>query len=102
MGAVSVGAIKLYRSYVSPYKGFQCANNVVFGTGSCSDFGLKVFRRYPMVVAVQLLKLRFQACHSSALQMSSSSSSNERSSSKKSKELSCVEEGVFCCSLRPW
>jgi uncharacterized protein len=62
VSSVAVGAIQLYRQYLSPRKGFRCAHNAVYGGGSCSDFGLRVFRRYSLLFGWHLLQLRFAAC----------------------------------------
>lgn len=62
MPTIAVSTIRAYRHYVSPYKGFRCAHNVLHGCGSCSDFGLRAFSRYGLVKAVRLQWRRFDDC----------------------------------------
>jgi putative component of membrane protein insertase Oxa1/YidC/SpoIIIJ protein YidD len=62
MSNIAVGTIKLYRRYLSPHKGFRCAHNALHASGSCSDFGLRAFRRYDLGSAVASMNARFNAC----------------------------------------
>jgi hypothetical protein len=41
--SAAIGTIGVYRRYLSPCKGYRCANNVLHDNGSCSDFALSVF-----------------------------------------------------------
>lgn len=62
MNALAVGGIGLYQRYISPYKGFRCANRAVNDGLSCSEFGKRVFSRFPATKAWLLLKRRLQQC----------------------------------------
>jgi putative component of membrane protein insertase Oxa1/YidC/SpoIIIJ protein YidD len=62
VSSVAVGAISLYRRHLSPRKGFRCAHDAVHGSGSCSDFGLRVFIRHDVMFGAKLLRVRFGQC----------------------------------------
>lgn len=62
MSTLALGAIGVYRRYLSPLKGFRCAHNAVHHHGSCSDFGLRAYQRHPFALATGLLLVRLQDC----------------------------------------
>ena len=62
MLSLALGAIGVYRRYLSPLKGFRCAHHAVHHRGSCSDFGLRVYKRHPFAMATGLLVIRLQDC----------------------------------------
>lgn len=64
---LAVAAIGGYQRWVSPYKGFRCAHDVLYGQGGCSGFGKRAFARYPIRVAWSLLRLRLEACRMAAV-----------------------------------
>jgi uncharacterized protein len=59
---LAVSAIRLYRRCISPYKGFRCAHHALHQQGSCSHYGLHVFREHPPRQAWRLLQGRFREC----------------------------------------
>jgi putative component of membrane protein insertase Oxa1/YidC/SpoIIIJ protein YidD len=54
--------IRFYQTWLSPYKGYRCAHQVVHGQGSCSQYGLTVFDEHPFWDAWRLLRGRFREC----------------------------------------
>ena len=44
---LALGAINFYRRFISPYKGFKCANGAM-GHQTCSTRGLELFRELPL------------------------------------------------------
>ncbi|MDO8270448.1 MAG: membrane protein insertion efficiency factor YidD [Gammaproteobacteria bacterium] len=55
--------IQIYRKHLSPRKGYSCAYAVVHGPGkSCSDYGLRFYRRYGPVKATLLMRMQFNRC----------------------------------------
>jgi uncharacterized protein len=60
--AIALGAIKLYQTYISPYKGFSCAHRVATNETSCSGYGAKVIQRFGLFTGYKLLKRRFYDC----------------------------------------
>ena len=58
-----LAAIRGYRSYVSPHKGFSCAYRVHAGGCSCSMLGLRAVSRYGAWRGLGVLRLRLQQCH---------------------------------------
>lgn len=59
-----LGLIRLYQTYVSPYKGFRCAYHAHTGGQSCSTFGYTAIRRHGARVGWLLLRRRFRKCAS--------------------------------------
>ena len=55
-------AIDGYQRFVSPWKGFCCAHNVLHRRGSCSVFGKRLVLRSGVWRFVLLMRLRFLAC----------------------------------------
>jgi putative component of membrane protein insertase Oxa1/YidC/SpoIIIJ protein YidD len=66
MSALALGAIRLYRTHLSPRKGFRCAHHALHQTGSCSDFGLRVFADHGLIAGTALMRRRFAACAAAA------------------------------------
>ena len=65
LSSAATEAIRLYQRFISPYKGFRCANRADNGQRwSCSEYGRRVFARYPVSTAYALLHRRFEACKS--------------------------------------
>lgn len=62
MTNIAVGAIEVYRRHLSPRKGYRCAHNALHHCGSCSDFGLRVYRRLAFSTATALLLRRLTDC----------------------------------------
>lgn len=60
--AIAIRAIKAYRRYLSPYKGFSCSYRVHTGGGSCSAHGLRVVERYGIARGSVLLRRRLRRC----------------------------------------
>lgn len=54
--------INFYQKYISPYKGFSCAFRIRTNECSCSNYGIKVFKKYNFFIAYKLLKRRFIDC----------------------------------------
>jgi putative component of membrane protein insertase Oxa1/YidC/SpoIIIJ protein YidD len=69
LSGLAVQSIAFYQRYLSPRKGFRCANRAAKRGWSCSQFGKRVFERYPIALAYALLKRRLSACRGSAVQM---------------------------------
>jgi uncharacterized protein len=62
MANIAIGAIQVYRRHLSPRKGYSCAHNALRHCGSCSDFGLKVYRRLGFSTATALMLRRLADC----------------------------------------
>jgi putative component of membrane protein insertase Oxa1/YidC/SpoIIIJ protein YidD len=63
---IAVSAIGFYQRWLSPYKGYHCAHHALYGQGSCSGFGLKVFREHPADQAWKMLRERFTECRAAS------------------------------------
>ena len=96
MPTLSVVAIQFYKAQLSPRKGFCCAHNRLHKLGSCSDFGLRAFRRYSFKISAWLMVRRFMQCRSAAVQLGQI---NENTNPDRSKPLACFDAGSACCVL---
>lgn len=57
-----VASILFYRRFLSRRKGYKCAYGVVTGRTTCSTYGLKVFRKFPVLMAYRLMCRQFRRC----------------------------------------
>ncbi|MDQ8021143.1 MAG: membrane protein insertion efficiency factor YidD [Moraxellaceae bacterium] len=55
-------AIRGYKRFVSPWKGFRCAYGVHTGHASCSTLGLRAVRRHGALRGLGILDLRLARC----------------------------------------
>lgn len=83
MTTLAVGAIGVYRRYLSPWKGFRCAHAALHGRGSCSDFGLRVYERHPFATATALMRRRFAACRRAYLTLVAGSRSEDEEKERR-------------------
>ena len=54
--------ITLYQSFISPYKGFNCAHNARYKSGSCSNAVKDLIADKGFIKALPLIRLRFREC----------------------------------------
>lgn len=59
---LALGAIRLYQSVLSPYKGFRCAYAACTGCASCSVLGYRAIRRFGVRKGITVLQWRFEEC----------------------------------------
>ena len=59
---MALAAIRFYRRFISPYKGFSCALRVATGGASCSAYGHAVIARFGLRRGLGLLQRRFELC----------------------------------------
>ncbi len=57
-----LAAIRFYRRWLSPRKGFRCAAGLRTGRDSCSDFGLRAFRKAGVWRGLWLMQRQFDRC----------------------------------------
>jgi len=58
----AIASINLYRTHISPRKGFSCPHGVLYGEGSCSDYVKHILTNQNLSAAIQLAPQRFRAC----------------------------------------
>jgi putative component of membrane protein insertase Oxa1/YidC/SpoIIIJ protein YidD len=58
----ALAAIRLYRTHVSPRKGFSCAYRKHMGRASCSTLGERAIRRHGLIGGAGILRLRLACC----------------------------------------
>ena len=75
--------VRFYRRWLSPLKGFSCAHNHVHRTGTCSTYGLEVFRSHGFFEGKRLLNERFAECGAAARSVAMSSSGSDEEPAKK-------------------
>ncbi|MBI4121297.1 MAG: membrane protein insertion efficiency factor YidD [Parcubacteria group bacterium] len=90
-----IAVIRFYQKWISPYKGFRCAHNMLHAQGGCSSFGLKVFGTHPFREALRLLRGRFAECKEANQILRSS----EREKKRRGSWASEGADGIFdsCC-----
>ena len=54
--------ISLYQKYISPIKGFSCANRILHGGESCSCYVKRTLIEQDLITAIALSKKRFTEC----------------------------------------
>lgn len=69
IGSCALIAIKTYKRFLSPYKGFSCPHNSIHKNGSCSDFAISAIRAGGFRLGVDALKQRFLECKQARIQL---------------------------------
>lgn len=62
MKALALAAIRFYKRFISPYKGFRCAYHVHTGRSSCSLFGYRAIQRFGILHGFLILRKRLNNC----------------------------------------
>jgi putative component of membrane protein insertase Oxa1/YidC/SpoIIIJ protein YidD len=58
-----INLVKIYRKFISPYKGFHCAHAHHLGSLSCSGYGLKILNsQYSIYESLRLIRHRLRSC----------------------------------------
>lgn len=60
--AIALAAIRAYRRWLSPRKGYGCAYRLHTGRASCSALGLRTVRRHGLLGGLRLLRRRTARC----------------------------------------
>lgn len=59
--------IRFYQKFISPYKGFRCASNVLHKNGSCSGIIFKIIQEEPISDWRKKIKSQFDCCREANL-----------------------------------
>jgi putative component of membrane protein insertase Oxa1/YidC/SpoIIIJ protein YidD len=96
-------AISGYQRFVSPYKGYVCAHNSLWGKGSCSEYGKRVVLRHGTLLFVPLLQRRFAACHAAARVLAEQHDKSRQEVDRCSKQYLGTDVCVnfACCGCTP-
>jgi putative component of membrane protein insertase Oxa1/YidC/SpoIIIJ protein YidD len=96
----AVHCILWYKNSISPRKGYRCAHNALYKSGSCSSWALNIVRTEGTLIMLSKIGSRFNECNDA---------SKEITSEKKKKNGNTGEtcynsgEAACCClSLFPW
>ncbi len=107
MSTMAVGAIGVYRHYLSPLKGFRCAHAALHHRGTCSDFGLRVYGRHAFSKATAMLRRRFAECRSAYRVLMATAPAVDQKPEQDGKRKAGTRSdcdplsGVDCCSADP-
>lgn len=99
---LAVMAIRLYRRYLSPYKGYRCAHGMLHGGDTCSGFGLRAYRRFPFATAHAVLRRRIEKCREAYLVLMSRAEERRRRRRESGKPNHVLDScGPGDCDLGP-
>lgn len=59
-------SLNLYRTHLSPRKGFSCPHRLLHGGESCSDYVKRILTDQRLSAAIQASPQRFRACKAAA------------------------------------
>lgn len=62
MKTIALLAIRSYKRYISPYKGFSCAHRVHLNGDSCSTFAIKAIDENGLFTGLIMTKNRLREC----------------------------------------
>ena len=89
-------ALKGYRNHISPLKGYRSAHNVVYASGSCSDWALDTLRTDGAYALIIGIFSRLKACRNAYLSLSTENGGNGKSDAEENK---CTGSDVASCCL---
>ena len=62
----AIASLNVYRTHISPRKGFSCPQRLLHGQESCSDYVKRILTEQNLSAAIQLAPQRFRACKAAA------------------------------------
>lgn len=62
----AIASLNVYRTHLSPRKGFSCAHRLLHGEESCSDYVKRILTNQNLSTAMRMAPQRFQACKAAA------------------------------------
>ncbi|MDX2215843.1 MAG: membrane protein insertion efficiency factor YidD [Oculatellaceae cyanobacterium bins.114] len=62
----AIASLNVYRTHISPRKGFSCPHGVLHGDESCSDYIKRILTDHNLSTALRLAPQRFKACKAAA------------------------------------
>ncbi|MGL4674461.1 MAG: membrane protein insertion efficiency factor YidD [Wohlfahrtiimonas sp.] len=92
---LALQCIVFYQKWISPYKGFCCAYKHKTGGHSCSQYALKVVRRFGVWGLLRGLPQQFDRCHHAYLELQKEQEEEE----KKKKEYSWCDCAPTDCGV---
>lgn len=75
---MALQCIVFYQKWISPYKGFCCAYKHRTGGHSCSQYALKVVRRFGVWGLIRGLPEQFDRCHHAYLELQKDQEEEEK------------------------
>jgi putative component of membrane protein insertase Oxa1/YidC/SpoIIIJ protein YidD len=58
----AIAFLNVYRTHISPRKGFSCPHWLLHGDESCSDYVKHILTHQNLSAAIQIAPQRFKAC----------------------------------------
>lgn len=83
---LTLSAIDVYKAYLSPRKGFNCAHRVLHGGESCSTYAQEAVRAHGAWGAAVHVKSRFAACKAAAHTLSEQRSDGDVPKKKRRRD----------------
>ena len=115
--ALALAAIRCYRRFISPYKGYSCALRAATGGASCSAYGHAVIARFGLKRGLGLLRRRFELCGHVHMRAHASAPQHPRMKYQRGScdlpchghcvsadavdALGCASDAADCCSSMP-
>ena len=112
--AIPLLLIKFYQKFISPYKGFRCASNVLHKNGSCSGIIFNIIKEKPISQWKSNIKNQFDCCKKAHLTLKSQcnhknncnkeekqediETNKSKRKNKDSLTFDCASDAV-CCSI---
>ncbi|MBC7883058.1 MAG: membrane protein insertion efficiency factor YidD [Anaerolineae bacterium] len=62
----AIASLNVYRTHISPRKGFSCPHWLLHGDESCSDYVKHILTNQNLSAAIQMAPQRFRACKAAA------------------------------------
>lgn len=93
LGSLALLAIRGYKRYISPHKGFSCAYRVQRGGRSCSTLGFRAIRRFGFFGGLAVLRQRTSRCAEVAAQARARRDEQEHQSSLHAGGLGRLQRG---------
>ncbi len=90
-----------YQRSLSPIKGYRCAHDVLYCSGSCSNWALDVTRNNGALVMLGQLIKRLKSCKAASSYLSEHSK-EENSEKSSGKECAKGDVAACCINLAPW
>jgi putative component of membrane protein insertase Oxa1/YidC/SpoIIIJ protein YidD len=78
--------IKFYQKFLSPYKGFSCASNVLHKNGSCSGLIFSIIKTQPILKWKGLIKSQFTSCKHASITINKENEEKKRKDQNKDKD----------------
>jgi putative component of membrane protein insertase Oxa1/YidC/SpoIIIJ protein YidD len=95
--AAALTAIRGYQRFLSPRKGYACADRLRHGGTGCSGYAKLTISDLGLICALPLIRNRFRACHAAAVAMDEARGVTPRKTTRERWWHFCDPSG--CCDV---